>query len=352
MTEALVQQKASISKPKVLCSADFEGFFEDILACATARQSVILRKAQDPSLDLSIQQIPASSVGLFTSGTTGTPKLVFQSWDQVLRSVARSSKASEAKWLLTYDPASFAGLQVTLAALLNGAQIFWNASDWARDAQMINDQHVTHVSATPTYWRAILPFIKSGSDLRVITLGGEAADQPLLSALAERFPSAVLRHIYARTESGVVLTVTDGREGFPVSALDQSNLRIVDGELWVDNAPTGDLVEQTDDRVVFRGRADLLVNVGGQLVSPTTAEQALSALPCVADVVVGAHPNPITQNILVADIVLAEDTKDSDLARQDITAVLNSLPSAARPRRISYVTQLARSSTGKKRVHV
>ncbi|MEI9903088.1 MAG: hypothetical protein WDN06_03190 [Asticcacaulis sp.] len=44
--------------------------------------------------------------------------------------------------------------------------------------------------------------------------GGEAADQALLTALRERFPEAHLRHIYATTEAGTVLTVSDGLAAF------------------------------------------------------------------------------------------------------------------------------------------
>jgi hypothetical protein len=106
-----------------------------------------------------------------------------------------------------------------------------------------------------------------GLQLRQITLGGEPADQTVLSALALAFPSARVAHIYASTEAGVGFSVTDGQAGFPQEYLqagvggnqlamsELGNLLIkpekhvptyADGDVLVDNngyINTGDLVE-------------------------------------------------------------------------------------------------------------
>ena len=80
---------------------------------------------------------------------------------------------------------------------------------------------VNAMSATPTLWRKILMSDASRSlALRSITLGGEIADQQVLSTLASTYPSARIRHIYASTEAGTGFSVTDGKAGFPVSFLE------------------------------------------------------------------------------------------------------------------------------------
>ena len=100
---------------------------------------------------------------------------------------------------------------------------------------------VTQISATPTFWRSFLMVPSPGrSQLRQITLGGEAADQATLDRLKAAFPEARITHIYASTEAGVVYAVHDGREGFPSAWLEQPGqgveLRIRDGFLQIKTA--------------------------------------------------------------------------------------------------------------------
>ncbi len=172
-------------------------------------------------------------------------------------------------------------------------------------AELAVAQQVTHISGTPTFWRAFLMALGDRAlPLKAITLGGEAADQAILDALAARFPRAILRHIYATTEAGTVFSVGDDRAGFPKAWLGD-DLAVSDQDtLIVKGLDTGDVVEITDDRVLFRGRRDAMVNIGGVKVFPETVEAHLLQLPYVQEVRVAARPNPITGHILTADIVL------------------------------------------------
>src|SRR4029077_2918568 len=98
---------------------------------------------------------------------------------------------------------------------------------------------VTHISGTPTFWRSFLLVAPpaSLSELRQITMGGEAVDQPTLDRLRAAFPNAHITHIYASTEAGVVFSVHDGEEGSPAEWLEDVvqgvNLRVSDGMLEV-----------------------------------------------------------------------------------------------------------------------
>ena len=95
-----------------------------------------------------------------------------------------------------------------------------------------------NVSATPTFWRLFTGQSAAPlSDVRQVTLGGEASTQDLLDRLRTLFPGAIVSQVYATTELGSCFSVTDGRCGFPASLLDDPNrpnaLRIVDGELQI-----------------------------------------------------------------------------------------------------------------------
>ena len=155
------------------------------------------------------------------------------------RSAARG-QSEPPVWGLLYDPSRFAGLQVVLQSLLGGGLLVApdREGPGPSNSPFLQANGCTHLSATPTLWRKILmtsegPFLP----LRQITLGGEIADDPLLAALATRYPEARVTHIYASTEAGVGFSVKDGRAGLPVSYLadeiDGVGLKIVEDVLWL-----------------------------------------------------------------------------------------------------------------------
>ena len=308
------------------------------------------------------------SVTLESSGTTGTPKRLRHDFAR-LRGRLRGVAEEGARWLLTYDPGAFAGLQVMLTAAAAGALLVAVPSSGAGTiaalAQAARRHAVTHASGTPSFWRAFLMALGDADlPLAAVTLGGEAADQPLLDRLAERFPQARLRHIYASTEAGSLFAVADGRAGFPAAWLDAApdglELRIAEGVLEVRSpraAPgavdadgwlsTGDLVERRGDRVLFAGRLDGLVNVGGVKVSPEAVERCLLAVDGVADAAVVAVPSPITGHLLTATIVPVPGADESAL-RVALRAATADLPPAARPRALTFADHIPLSAAGKK----
>lgn len=290
------------------------------------RAADLARLAQDPG--------PASAVSdwvLTTSGTTGRPKLVAHRLDGLTRTTGRDQTRGRGQvWGLLYDYTRFAGLQVVLQSLLSGAALVAPAAGLPLEERMaaLASAGVSHLSATPTLWRKLLMTPGSaGLPLRQITLGGEIADDAILSALARHWPQARIRHIFASTEAGVGFSVADGRAGFPVAfltdpplgiglALHEGRLLIrndsVDshylggeGEIardgWVD---TGDLVAVDGDRVRFLGRGNGVINVGGDKVHPEEVEAVILGHPDVGMVQVYAKKNPIMGALVAADIQL------------------------------------------------
>ncbi|HYD70518.1 AMP-binding protein [Azospirillum sp.] len=315
--------------------------------------------------------LPGFSLLLATSGTTGTPKLARHDLTRLTGRLRRT--APDARWLLTFDPAGFAGLQVILTALLSGATLVaLPGADAATLAVGAGAHAVTHASGTPSFWRAFLMAAPAPPPpLASITLGGEAADQATLDRLAAAFPAAKIRHLYASTEAGAAFSVTDGRAGFPAAWLDSGvdgvSLRIRDGLLDIRSPrgmldyvggmskplaedgwlATGDRVTVEGDRVLFAGRADGVINVGGVKVAPEVVETALLAVPGVADALVRASPSPVTGHILTAEVALVPGT-DEAAVRAALRAALGLLPPAFRPRRIDVVTGIDLSASGKK----
>ncbi len=308
---------------------------------------------------------------LFSSGTTGTPTPT----DHAMTSLARRTQSADRRpgghehrrWGLLYPPTRMAGIQVLLQAVHGGDSIV-DAGDCANLDERIDRfvrSGVNALSATPTMWRMILRS-RACDDLplRQVTLGGETATQPLLNALSRRF-AARITHVYASTEASAAFSVSDGLEGFPRQFLDTAPdgvaLDIRDGILFV-HAPgssvatpdgfvcTGDLVEIRGDRVYFLGRASGLVNVGGDKVSPEQVEEVLRRHPAVQDCVVIPRRNPITGWILTCEVVLSRAGADVDPAGLQTTLrtfVAGQLPRSHTPARITVVSGLSLSSTGK-----
>jgi acyl-CoA synthetase (AMP-forming)/AMP-acid ligase II len=231
---------------------------------------------------------------------------------------------------------------------------------------------VQHASATPTFWRFVLAELRSDGrevpPLRQITLGGEAVQSRLLDELAAVFPDARISQIYGANESGNLRSVRDNRNGLPVSALTEDPeadvaLKIVDGELWVRSRigmlgyygeppiepdawrATGDLVEIVGDRVMFRGRATEIINVGGVKVHPLPIEERISSLPGVQLVRVFGRPNTLAGAIVAVEIV-PEPGADTAALDTAVRAACADLTPAARPRSIKFVDTV--QTTGNK----
>jgi acyl-CoA synthetase (AMP-forming)/AMP-acid ligase II len=99
--------------------------------------------------------------------------------------------------------------------------------------------------------------------------------------------------------------------------------RIVDGILQIKaksamlgylNAPspftkdgwfnTGDLVEVDGDYIKILGRTTEIINVGGEKVYPTEVESVIQQIENVAEATVYGQHNPITGNIVCANVTL------------------------------------------------
>ena len=273
-----------------------------------------------------------------TSGTTGSPKIVRHSIASLTRTVAKNSK-SNLNWGLLYDPARFAGFQVILQAILSKSQVIipTPTNSFESKIEYLVKNHCNSISATPTLWRKILMTRASEKlNLYQITLGGEIADQSILSSLGKKFPNANIIHIFASTEAGVGFSVKDMKAGFPsdwlkngVRGIDLkiskngtlcikntymkqkylgSSEIIVDENGWMD---TGDSVELSNNRVLFRGRLNGAINIGGNKVMPEEIESTILELKDVLEVAVTSKKSSIAGSLIEARVVPASKGIDS-----------------------------------------
>ena len=306
-----------------------------------------------------------------TSGTTGEPKWFPHSFLSLSANSKYSHNLQNLSWALLYQPFRFAGLQVVLQALLSGADLV-DVADYEPLAQMAFLKHggVTAVSATPSLWRQLLMTGQlSELSLSHITLGGEIADQSLLDKLKRLFPEAKLRHIYASTEAGVGLVVSDGHAGFPAKWLEDQSLLIAlkvsdkqhllikpsypicillaqqtDEQGYMD---TLDKVQVIDDRVFFLGRATGTINVGGNKVHPEKVEQVLLQCADISQAKVYAKKSALLGELVAADVMIIATGVEQEVKQQLLKMCKNQLQRFEIPTKISIVNSIDHSPSGK-----
>ena len=313
---------------------------------------------------------------LFTSGTTGTPKLVSHTLPSLTGPLDDGLAIGPAPvWATFYDVRRYGGLQILLRALLGGgSMVLSDASESVGEfLARAGNNCVTHISGTPSHWRrALMSEATNRLSPKYVRLSGEIADQAILDNLKASFPEAEVAHAFASTEAGVGFDVRDGRAGFPASYIGRADarveLRVEDGILRIRSArtalrylgagraladnrgfvDTGDMVERRGDRYYFLGRREGVINVGGQKVYPEEVEAVLNRDPMVRISRVWARRNPIMGAVVAADVVLREPSADFAPVREALLqACRETLAAHKVPVTLRAVPELDMAASGK-----
>lgn len=272
---------------------------------------------------------------LFSSGSTGPSKAALHDMHLILEKFKIPRKAFRSISFLLYD--HIGGINTMLYLLANGGCLV-TVTDRSPDTVLksVDRHHVELLPTSPTFMNLILlseAYQRYDlSTLKVVTYGTEPMPEATLKRFHQLLPHVELRQTYGLSEIGIMrskskrsdsLWLKIGGEGYQT--------RIVNGILHVKarsamlgylNHPdpftedgwliTGDRVEQDGEYVKLLGRESEIINVGGEKVYPVAVESVLQTLDNVAEVKVYGKDNPITGQIVCADVRLtvSEDKKD------------------------------------------
>lgn len=326
------------------------------------QQKAVEVKADSIEQLLSSIESNGGTLSLFTSGTTGLPKKVTHTVSNFIRGVRRSDSHSNNVWALAYNPTHMAGLQVFFQALYNVNSMVNIFGKTRVDIfKAIESAGITHLSATPTFFRMLLPADTSFSSVSRITFGGEKSDKNLHDKIRVLFPDARLNNIYASTEAGAILTARN--DEFEIKKEVIGKVEIRDNEIVVHRSllgnsadlkldddwyHTNDIVEITSTdplRFKIASRGNELINVGGYKVNPNEVEESMLMIDGIKDCRVFGKPNSVLGTILCAEFVPQNGT---DISGNDIKKHLaNELQDFKIPRIIKSVEQLELTRTGK-----
>lgn len=299
------------------------------------------------------------SITLFTSGTTGLPKKVTHSFHSITRFVKKSDKHNSNVWGFAYNPTHMAGIQVFFQALLNGNSIirlFGLSKEQIFNS--IKKFAITNISATPTFYRLLLPAQDIFYSVNRITSGGEKFDEKTSEHLKQIFPNAKFVNVYASTETGTLFAAVGNN--FSIKPELKPFVKIQDNELLVHKSlmgksefsdaewyHTGDIVKIISENPLefqFVSRKKEMINVGGYKVNPGEVEETIRKIDGIQEVRVFAKSNSVLGNIICCEVVRSSDEIDEVSIRSFLQSKLQEFKI---PRIIKFTSQISTTRTGK-----
>ncbi|RVX40653.1 O-succinylbenzoic acid--CoA ligase [Nonomuraea polychroma] len=303
--------------------------------------------------------VPADvAVVIATSGSTGTPKGVMLSATALRASAAASLRRVEAskgeRWLCCLPVSHVSGLQVLVRALLSESEPIIHPRF---DARAVLDSGADHVSLVPTQLHRLVELGADLSGFRTILLGGAAPRPGLLEQARDLGARVVTTYGMSETCGGCVY---DGQPLYNVDLKigEDGLIRIAGPVLFSgyrsgDPAPfdggwfvTSDLGELAGGRLRVLGRADDVINTGGEKVMAAAVTAVLGGHPEVADVAVIGVPDPEWGELVTAVVVPADPNTPPTLA-QLRAYCRDRLPPHAAPRALRLAAGLPLLPNGK-----
>ena len=300
----------------------------------------------------------------YSSGTTGLPKgvaITHRNLSTAVRQFQAGLRLSERDTILAVAPfAHVMGFVPNLAVpLAAGATVVTMPRfDPERYFELAARHRATVLIGAPPLVRALL----AGPDLphvELIVSGGAPLGAELQRAVAERFPRAAVGQGWGLTETTCGATMPDRERGtVPGSVgrvMPNTELRLVDGELWVRGPQvtaadadgwlhTGDAGRIDDDGNVFIvDRLKELIKVSGYQVAPAELEAVLASHPAVADAAVIGRPDERRGEVPVAIVVAAAPVGEAELLRW----VGERVAHYKRPHAVRFADAIPRTPSGK-----
>ncbi|MGW5384517.1 class I adenylate-forming enzyme family protein [Nocardia sp. NPDC003963] len=339
-----------------------------------------------------LPELPGDTTALylFSSGSTGLPKVVPHTHAELIADGERASTAWDLQpddIVLNILPGNFSLgfiLGATEAVARGATTLYWSdplplALSRKKLLDTMVRERVTVMGAVPEMYRIIAG--QTGSydlGLRLAFSGGAPLTRSLFEAACGRL-GVVLRQAYGSVEASmfshndsadpdsswasvgkpagdarVRITPFDTEFGSSVGEMEIRSSSLMRGYLGdaVANAAafdegwfrTGDLASLDEEgRIFLRGRSKLLIEVSGYKIDPIEVEETLMTLPAVAEAAVAGLPDPRMGNRLIAFVVKEAEVSAAELMHQ----ARERLSVQKVPAEIAFIDALPRAPTGK-----
>ena len=391
-SEPLEQQRVAIERFRLgwlICDTDApQTILADIISIPPALDTYRRLPATPFTL---ADETDAPWLAMMSSGTTGRAKALFQTHRQTLDRY-RTCRASVS--LLGYDrvfnmpPLFFSvALQRTLWVFISGGALVIPDDYLAPvDMQFLDSSRVSVLFATPVHLHGMVALAKQRKletcllpHVRDVLCSTAAIDDELRQA-ARRYVAPNLIVAYGASEVGFLTAVgssgvgdADGSVGYPVPGvevqlLDEAGVIDVPGRVgvvrarspsmsegYLDDPETsgtyfrdgwfypGDLGAWSEDhQLIFHGRADDMMVMGGINIYPAEIERVLLRHPAVAEAAAFPVPSRERESLPAAAIVVRNPV---DL--KEVVSFCNDRLGIKAPRFILLLDSLPRNTAGK-----
>ena len=358
---------------------------------AGSLSSVALRQVRETRL-LVPRPVKDSIALIFTtSGTTGIPKLVPVTHENLL---VTADKMRQRFNLSPEDRTAFvlpgyygAAIKISLLApLLLGGSVALPITRHVQDlAAWVPELCPTWLWGNPTFFQAVLDRLRSGAETKLthslrFVVSGTAYLSPTLRAELEAMLGVPVLQSYGMSEAGILaadpappvkrkpgtvglvsrdeLTIV-GPKGDPVPDGEVGEIVVhgptvspdiaADGEAERSNGRrlfTGDLGSiDSEGYLTVAGRTKELINRGGEKISPYEVERALLLHPSVKEAAAFSVPHPRLGENVAAAVVLKSETNTT--IQETKTFLADHLAPFKIPQHVFVVPKLPKGSTGK-----
>ena len=328
---------------------------------------------------------------LYTSGSSGRPKGVLLSHDGQLWTVAHrvgGRSFAEERLLIAAPLFHMNGLGTAKFALASGASLVLLPRFEARSyIAAIGRFRCTWLTGVPTMFALLLRERETLADtdlssVRQVRMGSAPATQKLIDATRACFPNAAISLAYGTTETGPVAfgphpdghAKPDTALGWPARGVEvrfatpameaagegvlelrtpatmQGYLNLPELTHEVLTADgwyrTGDVFSRSADGCYsFTGRADDMINCGGENIFPAEVERLLLRHPDIAEASVVGIADAVKGEKPVAFVVLRPG---ANLSESDVKGyALANAPAFQHPRRVLFLAELPLAGTNK-----
>ena len=291
---------------------------------------------------LTIIEKNQSGIVLFSSGTTGAPKVMVHDFNNFVESFKPPRRQKTLRFLLFLMFDHIGGLNTLINCLNNGSPIVIPENrNPSHILDIIETKKVQILPTSPTFLNLMLQVEgfenRDLSSLKLITYGTEKMPQTLLDKLNVLVPNVKYLQTFGTSETGILKTQSKNSNSLFFKIVDDNiEYKIENNQLLIKSKTsvagykglksnkftddgwfiTGDLIELDDDgymRIV--GRINDVINVGGLKVLPTEVEEVINAIDGVFDSTVFARENAITGQVVCAKIVMNKGADKAELKK-------------------------------------
>lgn len=318
-----------------------------------------------------------SGIVLFSSGTTGVPKVMVQDFSKLIEGFKPPRRQKNLRFLLFLMFDHIGGLNTLLGCLNNGSTcVIPSDRNPGSILNLIEKERVQVLPTSPTFLNLLLMVENFGkrdlSSLKLITYGTERMPEELLKKLHQLLPKIKLLQTFGTSETGILKTQSKSSSSLYFKIVDEDvDYKIENGELFIKSKTTvpgykgqnsdkftedgwfatGDLVDvDSEGYLKVIGRINDVINVGGLKVMPTEVEDVINTVEHVIDATVFSKNNAITGQMVCAHVVIDKQAENSEVKSEIKKTCREKLDKYKRPVKITFSKEIGATSRFKKAI--